>query len=1266
MWGGSNGLTMLIGRTENQSYDGKDVTMRYIRKFNQILSLVLVLALLVQLVPVFATEEMDETAYGQTLTEEELLLTDAGSLVASDAVASEVLFEDVSLREENVKHFRMTDGSYKAVIYDTPVHYLDEDGLWQEYDNTLHTVSRSGETTAYRVENGESVRLFAASAADSALLSVQKGDYALSLTPVSATDPNQPAVMSASEAVSAEVLAVAAPAEGEFADDFYARTQPERLYSALEYENILNGATLRYENYANRIKESIVIDAPQNEYVYTFRLQTTDLTPTLLNDGSITLRSADNAVIYTIPAPYMIDANDQVSYDAAYTLTAGTDGWLLTVTADADWMNAEDRAFPVLLDPTVVETAASDDDICATFVSSGAPDGVSGTETGLYVGNNNNGHQKTRTYVHINNLPVLPVGCELTGAVFGLYQYAYEGSGSLDIGLHALTSAAWDGTSINGLTATETWKSWADELTWNKANGSSATHNTVAVDCLTTSSANSGSYVGWDITKLAFQWYDSDNDGEGGYNANYGFMLMPTAESSAASRVTFYGPKKTTNRPRIVVSYRNVRGIESDYTYQTASVGRAGVAYVGDFAMQNILVVPLASAPSEVMPFSVSLVYNSSMTGRYFSSSYDSIHAKNFNSMKIGIGWKPSIQETIAALTVGGTTYLVYTDGDGTEHYYIYSSTEGAYVEEDRNTRLTITGSSSAYTLSDEYGNKKIFTNGYLTEATDAYGNALYYCYDGVEYSASSAAWKPTSGSAHKITSVWRVNKGGSAEKILVLGYSGEFLSTIIPKCDYDDADSKDAYRIYLTYEARNSGKYLSEIQFADGATVQYQYVASDAKYWRKNKLASAYDAEGNYGVAFDYSYSGKAKEVFEYILSDTTASDVESNREYGTKMHGYKRAHTLAVWRDYGKDQTANTSDDYLTYKILNRIGQTVCAYTTDADESHILGSSAAEYTSGTNRKNNNLLAASAYTAQPGINLLRNGDAEDNASYWSAVSISTETVYSGGKSFILNNDAFYQLATLSSGKTYTFSAYVNLGAVEADSVVRLALLSTAGEILAASPALTTSTQGANGGWQRLSATYTVGDSDITVMASMLSSGLSGNAYVDCLQLEEEEAASTYNLAEEGSLENISSFPAVSSSVFGWYKAGNAVSSTGSTYFGSKAVKITGGSGAQRIGQQIPLNAPAGSTFLFSGWGKANALPGSVAEKSADDQAYFGLVARLYYADKTSDVFYFPFNAYNSNWQQVSGVLAPKEGNKEKVITSVIIVAAYDNNINTA
>ena len=47
------------------------------------------------------------------------------------------LFEIETLREESVKHFRLEDGTYRAVSYGRKVHQLDSNNKWIDFDNTL-------------------------------------------------------------------------------------------------------------------------------------------------------------------------------------------------------------------------------------------------------------------------------------------------------------------------------------------------------------------------------------------------------------------------------------------------------------------------------------------------------------------------------------------------------------------------------------------------------------------------------------------------------------------------------------------------------------------------------------------------------------------------------------------------------------------------------------------------------------------------------------------------------------------------------------------------------------------------------------------------------------------------------------------------------------------------------------------------------------------------------------------------------------------------
>ena len=303
------------------------------KRFGKFLSLLLIVALLVQLLPASVFAQESNTTDPDEI--DVIGLAEASGETPEEALKNaKILFEEEELREENVKHFRLDNGSYIAVQYGNPVHY-EEDGEWVDYDNTLREVSAFDETgiSHYTVTNGDSTRVFAADANAEVLLALQKGNYSLSLTPVDEPDAELPvtpippvemeimggdigsegdAQIDQNVVISSENIQPAQPATvlcysgsgdaetytlsaGE--TSLYAQVQPEAMYSALEYVEALNGATLRYENYGNTVKESIVIDAPQETYSYSFVLETEGLTPTVLEDGSITLTAPDGAII---------------------------------------------------------------------------------------------------------------------------------------------------------------------------------------------------------------------------------------------------------------------------------------------------------------------------------------------------------------------------------------------------------------------------------------------------------------------------------------------------------------------------------------------------------------------------------------------------------------------------------------------------------------------------------------------------------------------------------------------------------------------------------------------------------------------------------------------------------------------------------------------------------------------------------------------------------------------------------------------------------
>ena len=92
----------------------------------RLLSFVMTVLILVVSLPVYAFAEAIENMVSDTIEGEDILLT----------YSNDVISEREELREENVKHFLLSDGTSRAVVYEGPVHYLDN-GAWRDIDNTL-------------------------------------------------------------------------------------------------------------------------------------------------------------------------------------------------------------------------------------------------------------------------------------------------------------------------------------------------------------------------------------------------------------------------------------------------------------------------------------------------------------------------------------------------------------------------------------------------------------------------------------------------------------------------------------------------------------------------------------------------------------------------------------------------------------------------------------------------------------------------------------------------------------------------------------------------------------------------------------------------------------------------------------------------------------------------------------------------------------------------------------------------------------------------
>ena len=1275
-------------------------------KLQKLLSILLVLAMLTQILPaaVFATEEEGAYAEKETAASEAETTAEGtadaleeSAAQAADAPAdapAEVLFEEAALREETVKQFRMSDGSYVAVQYDTPVHYQDGDGAWQDIDNTLHYETANNAQT-YSARNGEDQLSFAASLTEGSLFATNFGGYGVQMSLYG--QPEEPAIAAGSEraeaaapagadkqedadataaenagaAVSASVSASGAENSADEAEPFHADVAaqladaaapmaltdeksdpfiPETLSSTVLYANVYDGVDLQYEAFGYNVKESILVNRPLERYHFAFAMRLDGLTPVMQEDGSILLVNAAQEAVYEIPAPYLLDAAGAYSDAAAYTLEPLEDGrYLLRVEADAAWMNA--AQFPVAIDPTIVKKQSSRP-ISWGGIFSGTPN--TSYASNPYIGYTSlYGGGEYQILAHVNGLPTLPTGSVVTNAQLNVRHQKFSNDSSVSymmVEAHRLT--------LDNSTA-QTDDAWLSGLTWNKVHPNGAANYDERVeDFVKLTPGSLWKLASFDLTRAVRDWYA---------DAAKSRTLLLKSDCTATKRIA--AQFATGSEVYFTVTYRNDYGIENYYTYQTQSAGRAGTGYLSDHMQQLAFVTPVVSSASDVMPFSLSLVYNSAQQGGYFGS--DDSFTRDYRNMKLGSGWKLSAQQCVQSVRLADdddqTLYWVYTDGDGTRHYF-YEDKTNVFKDED-GLGLTIslvseTGHTN-FKLTDDYGNETFFRDGILTYTKDAYGNGLYYCYNGVAFDgADSKTWQPSNTVYNRLTSVVRLNIDGSAETVATLVYTGDKLTAI-----YDEAGRATT----LTYAAdpyataaSPKADLLTGLTYPDGVKAEYAYDASG--------LTEAYDCEAAYGICYTYQ-NNKVNQFYEYYRGS-------SGHVIGNIVSCWN-GRNRSSYRDWGADHKKNTADDLRAEIVFDNWGRTVCTYTTNSDSTEILGSSAASYVqnSGTSRKNNRTLTVGS-SGMTAVNLLEDGGLDRTASGWTAsctanAAASAKTTAdganrrhgAGGLNLYLSSSAtasdyagIYRTETLKKGKTYTLSAYFSVSSyLNWKDGAKLELLVQNGSSTLQTFLLTDTKPSADieSGWQRVSATYTPA-SDGTYRFLFRLSGCTGTAYLDDVQLEQADAASTYNLIQNGSFE----FDTSAWDTSNWQTNNAACAQPTEQRFGTHAARITGKQdGRARVSQRVTLNCSSDTTFLLSGWALAQYAAPNPAREFSNGARYFGLIAEITYSDDTSETQSVPFEWSTTDWQCAVGTIVPKQSGK--TVSHINVYCAYDFNSGT-
>ena len=1134
-----------------------------------------------------------------------------------EAVAYPILGEVEEKRDAYTKHFITSEHTFIAASYPYAVHY-EENGAWQEIDNTLQLKADSEQGNYYENTASNTHVRFAQTSDQEQLVTIQTEDdviawglsteesisdqedvsasaeenIALQMNPdtedtASGLESNTAVVVPANQVesqqpISTFVVENPQPKIATFAADPSLPEEQEEIEAYnLEkmtaptiaakgtYENILPNVNLEYIVISNVIKENItLLNSSAADTRLSFTISHPGLEIRLDDSGEVILYRAElpDEIVYQFSAPYMYDAQGTISKDVAYVLETNseTQTSILTINPNREWLKAEDRAYPVVIDPNV-ETSRENRNIDDTFVREKQPNSSDVAYNGSFEVGNSYVYGKSRSLVKFQNLPALNNGDIIYYGQLVLWQRGFSAVGEqkFNITAHRVTGSWQHNTA-----------------TWNNQPAFDST----VLDYMTVEPVLSGTTVNVtprsvNITKLVRDWYNT--------GVNNGVLLKAADESRMAAAIFFSSEYPQDELPQISSAqfpggyfyYKNANGVEDYWNYLNQSVGRAGTGYTNLYTGNQVFIHQDAGTTGERLPISISHVYNLS---------------ESQTSSRFGNGWRLNVMQQLVATGDANYPYK-YTDSDGTAHYFYKDQNDGNKLKDEDGLGLEITDTTPTNrTITTKDGYKLVFdSDSYLRKEIDPNGNTITYQYG--------------------------PNANGN-----YIGYATDPTGARI-YFHYTEDKSRltsitDGAGRTITYTYTNDGN-LQQISYPDGTSTSFTY--------NGKKLQSVHYSDG---YTVEYSY-----------VTDMSVPRVSSIRETSGNISGqqinlsYRNGNTTVV-EDCGLDGNigAKSDNNIITYNFDN-MGRVTDVYDANGN-----ANSYAYYSEGLT---NNKLSQSGNTQRTVYNYLTNPNLSGYSGFvdtWSnqvegpngGVTRVSDVGYIDNRSVRVTSShletkvGLVQNVTLPAGE-YTFSAYIKSASVtvsgEDTGAVLQVKTTSSGNFFSERFVTGPTDENVDNGWERLSVTFTLPSAQtVTVWAGLYLA--TGTVWFDCLQLEQGNVANKVNILCNSGFEQVSSNKPSS-----WNLGSTATASSTQAKFGSRSAVMTGQIGVnQHFLQGIYVSGQEGDVFSLSGWVKADALPGRQAR----------IAAAVLYNTGSAKWVTLDINPYVSDWQYLHGIVS--------------------------
>ena len=947
-----------------------------------------------------------------------------------------------------------------------------------------------------------------------------------------------------------------------------------QINGAVEYTDIFPGVDLCC-HLGQRFKDDIIYREKEaaRPVVFNIKLDSGyDLRPN--HDQSVDVLDASNEITFHMPAPFLMDAKGSFG-NVEMRLEQDVNGYRMICTPDPDFMDS--AVYPVILDPAV-ETVRQDSAIEDTYVVEGSSVNFSSDDRLHVVRSTSSGNRNI--YMRVKSLPKLGSNHFITKAYMCVKPLIQPGADTR-------------------LMAREVTADWSESSITYAAQP--ARENDLWQDYCTVR-ANTSDWCQIDVTSLARKWC---------LGTNYGIMFEPAAEYPTE---IYLHSTNNTNPPYFVVNYSSLAGLENYLSYDQQSAGRAGTGYVSLPNGNLIFAHSDTSMNGLRMPVSITHYYNSCDADK--------------NEFGLGYGWRTSLHQTLHKENLNGEEYYVYTDGDGTEHYF-----EAAETSEDDDDAQADYTDMSGLSLKLSVGEGDI-------QISDKGGNIMKFpLISSSPDEADPATAKVLISSMHDAL--------GNSVVIASSDNSGLRIHSVtdgagrITRFDYAENDGL-CIAIRTPWQADNSGtrfaytnNELTGVTYEDHRTSTFTYVTVGSYHLLQS-------ATGPEGIEVSYTYDeaetatdGLLHAVTQAITKGGELKGADTTYAYGNLLTTVTDKLSEKALRYHFNDNGNEVSvDDELGYAVYTRYDQT--GDNQSAPINH------ATMRSRMQKVVHNLLEDSSFEHDSSV-WQSSGSAsftrDQSTCQWGLVSMKITTTSADAASC-------HQSVALTPGKSYTLSGYAKSDAPLACMQVGYTVNGTATYLMSDPVAV-----GAEHGFQRISVSFTLPENaSETVTAAAFCYNAPGNAWFDCLQLEEGPTCNHYNLLhnsdfakkqESNCLPDGWSLPDVNFPNYVHVMELSEQSLNSPAFLTGKAVRLDGRYDRDiKFHQEFRAYGNAGDSFSAGGWCRC------FAKNPDGDQYIHCRINVLFTGDGTNyasggSIFW---NCEEKTWQFASGsIIAPHD-----------------------